>query len=260
MKTSYKTIPSMGMGEIYWPSQSFDPRLDHYKHLLQPQMANGRVSFLGRSYKYVYDLQASEFIYFCPQFRQLLGYDDKGGNIDGSRLLRLALHPDDQIVLCKGYRFLMEYLLKVPNTIRPHYRASLDFRVKAKGTNSLRLLQILSEFATDNKGNIVFVKGQWIDITHWDKTTASVLSINGPEDHRRITIPSSDRETKSAILSSREQQVLNLLALGLSSKAVAKDLMISPHTVNTHRQNMLQKLGLKKTTRLVHFAHEQGLI
>ncbi|MGI9544272.1 MAG: hypothetical protein ACR2MX_13515, partial [Cyclobacteriaceae bacterium] len=100
MKTSFKTIPSMGMGEIYWPSQSFDPKLDHYKHLLQPEITNGRVSFLGRSYQYVYDLQASEFIYFCSQFRQLLDCDDKWGNCDGSRLLRWALHPDDRIVLC----------------------------------------------------------------------------------------------------------------------------------------------------------------
>lgn len=250
----------MGTGEIYWPSQSFDPKLNQYKHLLQPKFASDRVSFLGPSYPYIYDLQTAEFVYFCPQFRQLLDYKEKWGTGDGSRLLRWALHPEDRIVLCNGYQLLIEYLLKVPYPIRPHYRASLDFRVKAKGNNSLRLLQILSQFAIDNKGNIVFVKGQWINISHWDKNTISVLSINGPEDHHRIALPGSGGLDNGPLLSSREQEVLSLLALGFSSKAVAENLKISPHTVNTHRQNMLQKLGLKKTVSLVHYAHQQGLI
>jgi DNA-binding NarL/FixJ family response regulator len=61
-------------------------------------------------------------------------------------------------------------------------------------------------------------------------------------------------------LTSREREVFLLLAEGHSPTQVATSLFVSPKTVHTHRQHIMEKLGLRTTTELIRFALRQGLI
>jgi two-component system response regulator NreC len=61
-------------------------------------------------------------------------------------------------------------------------------------------------------------------------------------------------------LTSREREVFLLLAEGKSTSEVAQSLFLSPKTVHTHRQHIMDKLALRTTTELIRFALRQGLI
>jgi len=61
-------------------------------------------------------------------------------------------------------------------------------------------------------------------------------------------------------LTSREREVFLLLAEGKSPSEVANSLFVSRKTIHTHRQHIMDKLGLKNTTELIRFALRQGLI
>ncbi|EGB15368.1 two component transcriptional regulator, LuxR family [Pseudodesulfovibrio mercurii] len=63
-----------------------------------------------------------------------------------------------------------------------------------------------------------------------------------------------------ATLTPREQEVMRMLAEGLTAKAVAEQLFISPKTVENHRTNLMKKLGLKSSVELVRYAARLGLI
>lgn len=62
------------------------------------------------------------------------------------------------------------------------------------------------------------------------------------------------------LLSSREREVLLLIAEGLSAKEVATRLNISHKTVEAHRTSLMRKLGVRKATELVRYALRRGLI
>ncbi len=62
------------------------------------------------------------------------------------------------------------------------------------------------------------------------------------------------------MLSVRELEVLNLISMQYSSVEIAKKLFISVRTVDAHRRNMLEKLGLKNSAGLVKYAVEKGLV
>jgi DNA-binding NarL/FixJ family response regulator len=62
------------------------------------------------------------------------------------------------------------------------------------------------------------------------------------------------------MLTSREQEILRLIAEGLSTKTIAKRLFISPKTVENHRTNIMNKLELHSTLELVRYAAKLGLI
>ncbi|MFH1008233.1 MAG: response regulator transcription factor [Candidatus Latescibacterota bacterium] len=61
-------------------------------------------------------------------------------------------------------------------------------------------------------------------------------------------------------LTKREREVLCLAAEGHSSTAIADRLFISPRTAETHRANMMHKLGLHTRTELVRYAIQRGII
>lgn len=61
-------------------------------------------------------------------------------------------------------------------------------------------------------------------------------------------------------LSTREREVLQLLAEGMSTKQMAHLLCISSRTIDFHRENIKKKLGLRTTAELTRHAIEQGLV
>jgi len=62
------------------------------------------------------------------------------------------------------------------------------------------------------------------------------------------------------LLTDREKQVLQLLAEGKSNKDVSALLDISPYTVETHRANLMQKLGLHNTAEIILYAVRKKII
>jgi DNA-binding NarL/FixJ family response regulator len=62
------------------------------------------------------------------------------------------------------------------------------------------------------------------------------------------------------LLTSREREILQLLAEGRTNKDVATDLNISLYTAETHRSNILQKLNLHNSAELVLYAVRKGII
>jgi DNA-binding NarL/FixJ family response regulator len=58
----------------------------------------------------------------------------------------------------------------------------------------------------------------------------------------------------------REREVVVLVAEGLGNKQVAAALGISAKTVESHRRNIMHKLGLRSTADLVRYAVRNGLI
>lgn len=61
-------------------------------------------------------------------------------------------------------------------------------------------------------------------------------------------------------LTTREREVLKLVAEGKSSKEIANLLFISVFTVNNHRASIMEKLNLKKATDLVKYAIRKGYV
>ena len=61
-------------------------------------------------------------------------------------------------------------------------------------------------------------------------------------------------------LSSREREVLRLIAAGQTNAEIAAALFIAPRTVTTHASHILNKLGLESRSELIAYAHREGLI
>ncbi|MFD6068710.1 response regulator [Amycolatopsis lurida] len=73
-------------------------------------------------------------------------------------------------------------------------------------------------------------------------------------------LPASPPDDRLALLTGRENEVLQQLARGLSNAEIAELLFLSPGTVKTHVGRILTKLGLRDRVQAVVFAYESGMI
>jgi len=78
-------------------------------------------------------------------------------------------------------------------------------------------------------------------------------SVENPQSHLKIV-------TRNTILTQREIEVVKLITKQITSVEIARRLHISKRTVDTHRQNILKKLGLKGTLSLIKYAIKNDLI
>ena len=63
-----------------------------------------------------------------------------------------------------------------------------------------------------------------------------------------------------SVLSPREEQVLRLVSQGLTNLQIGRTLTLSPHTVKTHLDNILNKLGVSNRTQAAVWAAKHDLV
>ena len=74
-----------------------------------------------------------------------------------------------------------------------------------------------------------------------------------------VTLNPSSHQTALVVLTSREREVLRLLAEGKRTSQIAQLLDISVKTVDTHRQQIIHKLGIRSLAELTKYAIREGL-
>ena len=85
--------------------------------------------------------------------------------------------------------------------------------------------------------------------------TASVIG-----QFAALPSPREDLKAQADELTAREQEVLGLMATGLSNAEIAGELVVSEGTVKTHVGHVLRKLGLRDRIQAVIFGYESGLL
>ena len=108
-----------------------------------------------------------------------------------------------------------------------------------KGSESQEILQALKEVLAGRR---------------FLSATLSEWAINA-----LVSKPADDSDPLQS-LTQRERMVVQLAAEGHTNAEIAEKLFISPRTAETHRTNLLRKLGLQTQTDLVRFAIRKGLI
>lgn len=61
-------------------------------------------------------------------------------------------------------------------------------------------------------------------------------------------------------ITTREKEILRLISFEFSTDDIARKLFISPHTVITHRKNLLLKMDARNTAGLIRKGFEHGLL
>lgn len=161
-----------------------------------------------------------------------LGLPDKSG-LELSREIR-TVSPSTRIMIVSMHS-KVDYIVKAFQSGATGYMT--------KESASERLLQ----------GIELVLSGEYFMDSAVSQSVVKKL-MHTPEKEIKITDASYETLTQ------REQEIMVLLAEGYSAKEAAAKLCISPKTVENHRTNIMNKLGLHSSLELVRYAARLGLI
>ena len=74
---------------------------------------------------------------------------------------------------------------------------------------------------------------------------------------KKIVVQETQKNNSKSVLSTREREILQLISKGHTSHQIANELFIGKSTVDTHRKNMIRKLGLSGAGELLRYAVEK---
>jgi DNA-binding CsgD family transcriptional regulator len=100
------------------------------------------------------------------------------------------------------------------------------------------------------------------DVTHLYKAdfywARAEFGLHEKQHHHLLS--TNKKDIPHDIISEREKDVLHHIARGMESKEIAQTLLISHHTVDNHRRNMIARTGIKDTTGLAQICKMCGII
>ncbi|MFZ4741860.1 MAG: response regulator transcription factor, partial [Bacteroidales bacterium] len=170
---------------------------------------------------------------------------------------------DDFLELTKNGISLLKLFFYFPTEEKLNFKLINEFRMLNAENNYIRVIEQHQLLELDAKGNI-WLSMSIIDISPnqeiQEGLKAQVLNFKTGKIIPFQEEAAKEKDEASVALSKREIQILQMVKDGYLSKEISYQLSISLHTVNTHRQRVLEKLGANNSMEAVVFASKLGLL
>lgn len=208
------------------------------------------------------DHSTMEFLYVSKNTKQYLGYTHQDILREGVDMFCPLIHPDDIQRISTVFRDFFGAYFSFPIEERLSFRYCNDLRIKGPDGKYVWWLQEVTFLKTDHMGRPLLSLSSLTNITSLKQDDSLNLYIGKYEDAINYTIRVAKHYPlgEELPLSKRELEILKLISDGYLSKQIADKLHISFHTVNTHRQHMLEKTHTFNSSDLIRYAYQHGLI
>lgn len=241
------------------PSLLDDTRIEAHRQLLT------QISLVKNSAITVFDMHKGEHVFASDNFSVLLGYDTAQLTAAGNNAYFDArVHPEDLALTTLMGLHALEFLYEIEPANRKAYKFVSEYRVLGRDDRYVRIIEQHQVLELDPLGNL------WLTMSTVDLSPRQALD-RGVEcavfNFYTGEVVPLDRMARggadpgaAASLSLREREILLLIQRGHLSKEISELLSISVHTVNTHRQRILQKLDADNSMEAVQVAQRLGLL
>lgn len=235
-------------------AQRFDPRELDYSVLERHISQLTLLSQVSNSGITVFDMYTRRHAFASYNFAELFQYDLEGIAAEDSDYFTGRIHPDDRKELHRNGIACLRYLMD-HKELAPDVKLIDEYRVDVGG----RYVRVIEQFQVlefDRSGNI-WLSLSILDVSPNQGTEGGVRSqLLNYRTGEVFPLPTPEASS----LSGREREILRLISRGKLSKEIADQLNISVHTVNTHRQHILEKLNADNSMEAVRYASARGLL
>jgi DNA-binding CsgD family transcriptional regulator len=242
--------------------QKFSPDEIDYSLFEEKKVILQNLANIGNSGVSVFDVIKKEHIFYSPNFGVLLGYDLAQIEQTGHVFLDKKIHPVDFVTLMQNGISILKLFFQFSEDEKLNYKLINEYRIMNSGGQYIRIIE-QHQALTLTKSGKLWLNLSTIDISPNQDVSlglkAQLLNFRTgktlPFEQENILAKNFDTG-----LSPREIQILQMVKDGLLSKEISDELNISLHTVNTHRQRILEKLGANNSMEAIVFASRMGLL
>ena len=213
---------------------------------------------IGNSGYHIFDICKRQVLFYSSNFGQLLGYEPCDYGDNGQQFFAGKIHPDDALELSLRSVTIFRIFNALSSAEKLGHKLIMEYRMLNAGNNYVRLIEQYQIIELDRTGQMWLMMGV-VDVSpNQEEETAVKSQLLNFRTGQFIPL---DVVTKPKVeLTKREMEILKLVKEGYLSKEISSKLSISLHTVNTHRQRFLEKLGVNNSVEAVMFASKFGLL
>jgi DNA-binding CsgD family transcriptional regulator len=226
--------------------------LDKHKIVLQT------LSDVGNSGVHVFDVCKRQFAFYSSNFGSLLGYKPEDYRETGHHFFYNKIHPEDLVILNNYGISFFKVFSNFSRAEKLCHKSISEYRMLNTQNQYVRLIEQYQVLELDKTGQIWLLMGI-VDLSANQEAYEGVKTQLINFKSAKI-IPWEVPKKAEFELTKREIEILKLVKEGLLSKEISNRLSISLHTVNTHRQRFLEKLGANNSFEAVQFASRFGLL
>ncbi|RCT54390.1 LuxR C-terminal-related transcriptional regulator [Winogradskyella sp. KYW1333] len=202
----------------------------------------------------VTNTQTLSFEYVSKNYNSCLGLKPEELLEKGMRYFWSRIHPEDLENWLKALNQLMEFTLgniKIKDRQNANY--TWNYRFKNADGIYVNIVQNTTPLAFDSQEKPIIGLAHYTVLDPGIKLeiSASAKLLNDKQEYETIYFNTYSQKLLNGGISNRERDVIRLLIQNYSSKEISAKLNISPHTVDTHRRNILKKLNISSTGELI---------
>ncbi|MEQ8546909.1 MAG: LuxR C-terminal-related transcriptional regulator [Cyclobacteriaceae bacterium] len=227
-------------------------QISHLNRLYRADQPENYLSPNELGVQWTYEASNNRFI--IAKHKKIAGYEPS--EIDTLDKFIGLTHPDDLNGTFNFSKSLITFLNKCGVKVGEH-KSSNVFRAKGKGGKLYYFIRhgiANGEYKGELTSNLSYIE----DVT-WMRPKPGSWRVIGPHTSS-FDFELPEVQFFHDRLSSREIEVLRLVARGFRSSEIGNMLHISPYTVATHRKNMIRKLEVNNTPELMTLSRDMGLI
>lgn len=220
-------------------------------------IANTLVS-TGPFYYYVIDFADMSLSHISPAIHDIHGLNPE--NVSFNQILQ-TIHPEDIDFVSRVEKAVSEFFRDQlgPEKLM-NYKINYSFRSLMKDGNYGLLNHQAIMLSTSESGQLSKFLNIHTKIDHLSTVNTykySLIGLNGEPSFMNLDVEDGSNPTS---FSSRETEIIKLLAEGLNNNKIGEKLFISPNTVKKHRFNILSKAHCSNTAQLIRKSILEGLI
>ena len=246
--------------DLLLSQQAFNPSGLDYSLMNYHRILLDKLDVVQHSAITVYDMHQRRHIYISKNFESFFGWDVETAYQEGDDYFNSRVHPDDLLMMTRAGIHWMRFVFNLNTKHRQDYKLITEYRVRDAKGDWKRVIEQFTALELDPAGNI------WLALCLLDFSPDHDITapfrcrmFNKKSGALFLFPPGENLDIlREGMLSGREKEVLQLISEGLISKQIADKLYISVHTVNTHRQRIIEKLGVSNSAEAVQYAGRYG--
>jgi DNA-binding CsgD family transcriptional regulator len=176
------------------------------------------------------------------------------------------VHPEDLKQMHRKEAKAVDFILnKIPTEDILKYKVVYVLRLRHADGSYKTMLQQSKTLSVSEDGKVQHVLGIHTDVSYLNMPIDNKISFIGDGRPSFYAISTDDdfepeQYNYREHFTPREIEILGLIAKGKTFGEIAGILTISPHTINTHKKNILKKTDCKNTTELIARCVRDGII
>ncbi len=229
-----------------------------YSVLAKHKVVLQTLSDIGNSGIGVFDISQRQMVFYSSNFGELLGYSLSDYEKDGQQFFYDKIHPGDKAKLSVNGISAFKIFHNFSKDDKLAHKSISEYRMLNAQNKYVRLIEQYQVLELDKTGQL-WLLINFVDLSpnqeDYDGIKSQLLNFKTGK-----IIPMEASPKAQFELTKRETEILQLVKEGFLSKEISDKLAISVHTVNTHRQRFLEKLGANNSFEAVMFGSRFGLL